>query len=146
MTIYVVSTVYILYSDRTVGQKFFTHLCAELPFSGVCNHPLNPPGFPRPLNFFTGVPFKVPSHSIHENQSNVALNIGHVMVVQSSFTWLEFNNPILGVNLEYSSVIPAILHHPVTILGLMEGKHIRYASWVVLDGQRSKFSFETAVS
>jgi hypothetical protein len=29
---------------------------------------------------------------------------------------------------------------------LMEGKHISYASWVVLDSQRSKFSFETAVS
>jgi hypothetical protein len=63
-----------------------------------------------------------------------------------SFARLEFNDPILGVNLEYSSAIPAIVRHPVTILGLMEGKHISYASWVVLDGQRSKFSFKTAVS
>ncbi len=86
------------------------------------------------------------THSIHEHQSNVALIIGHVVVVQSSFALLEFNNPILGVNLEYSSAIPAILRHPVTILGLMEGKHISYASWVVLDGQQSEFSFETAVS
>jgi hypothetical protein len=145
-TIYVVSIVHVLYSDRTVGQKFFIHHCTDLPLSGVCNHPLNPPGFPHLLDFFTGVPFKVPSHSIHEHQTNVALIIGHVVVVQSSFTWLEFNNPILGVNLEYSSTIPAIVRHPVTILGLMEGKHINYASWVVLDGQRSKISFKTAVS
>ncbi len=93
-----------------------------------------------------GVPFKVPSHSIHKHQSNVALIIGRLVVVQSSFTRLKFHNPILGVNLEYSSAVPAIVRHPVTILGLMEGEHISNASWVVLDGQRSKFSFETAVS
>jgi hypothetical protein len=145
-TIYVVSIAHVLYSDRTAGQKFFTHHCTELPLSRVCNHPLNLPSFPRSLDFFTGVPFKIPSHSIHEHQTNVALIIGQVVVVQSSFTRLEFNDPILGVNLEYSSVVPAILCHPVTILGLLEGKHIGYASWVVLDGQHSKFSFETAVS
>jgi len=46
------------------------------------------------------------------------------MVVESSGTWLELHNPLVGVHLEYSTTIFAVVRHSVTLLCSVEREHI----------------------
>ncbi len=46
------------------------------------------------------------------------------MVVESSRAWLELHDPFIGVHLEHSATIFAVVHHSMTLLCSVEQKHI----------------------
>ena len=46
------------------------------------------------------------------------------MVMESSGTWLELSDPLIGMHLEYSATIFAVVRHSVTLLCSVEQEHI----------------------
>ena len=67
------------------------------------------------------VSFEILPHRIHKNELNVAVSIGHIMVMESLSAWLELYNPFIG---EHSTTIFTVVRHSVTLLRSVKLEYI----------------------
>ena len=65
------------------------------------------------------------------------------MVVESLGTWLELQDPLVGMHLEYSATIFAGVCHSVTFLCSVEREHIGNSVGTMLHRKAPKFPSST---
>ena len=141
-----VSIMNILHGDRAIGNKLFTHQSFEFPLSGVPNHPLKSSSFFGLLDLVPCITFEIsPNRSDHHTllgdililflilflffgyvscHQHVLDNVhfcGHVNIVKPALAWLELHYPILGMHLEYSVPVPAVVCDSVLLRHRLQG-------------------------
>ena len=66
------------------------------------------------------------------------------MVVESSRAWLELHDPFIGMHLEYSATIFAVVRYSMTLLCSVEREHICNSLRIMLHHNAPKVSFKHA--
>jgi hypothetical protein len=66
------------------------------------------------------------------------------MVVESTSAWLELHDPFIGVHLEYSPTIFAVVRHSMTLLCSVEQEHIGNSVGTMLHRNAPEVTFKHA--